>query len=306
MTGDGGDVLVIDGGQVGQVIARRETTVSFREIAAYAAAIGADRDIYLDDRTPGGACAPPSFITAAEWPLISGKEALAALGIEPGKLFRHLLHGFQDTWFGQTLRAGDRLRQEAVLASVRPVATGVLVVTRVVSTHVGSGTVATESWFGAFYRNAATPHLVRVLTAPVLQRWGESAADEMLLPALGRGQAHIYAECARLWNPIHTEPSFAESLGLPDIALHGTLVWAMVGEAAIDRYMGRDPTRLRRLGMRFNRPMLPGAGMTLRISQSTGDVRPFAVLPPPIGPHASTEPWQNPLAEGVFEWSEAA
>jgi hypothetical protein len=36
------------------------------------------------------------------------------------------------------------------------------------------------------------------------------------------GAAHTYTECARIWNPIHTDRAVARRAGLPDIILHGT------------------------------------------------------------------------------------
>ena len=39
--------------------------------------------------------------------------------------------------------------------------------------------------------------------------------------------AHVYTECARIWNPIHTDPEYARAAGLPGIILHGTATLAL-------------------------------------------------------------------------------
>ena len=39
--------------------------------------------------------------------------------------------------------------------------------------------------------------------------------------------AHVYTECARIWNPIHTDVAYARAAGLPDIILHGTATLAL-------------------------------------------------------------------------------
>jgi acyl dehydratase len=71
------------------------------------------------------------------------------------------------------------------------------------------------------------------------------ACDTIAIP---RRRSHVYNECARLRNPIHTGLAFATSLGFPDIALHGTLLSAKMGEIAIDRH-DRNPENVRRLAV---------------------------------------------------------
>ena len=34
--------------------------------------------------------------------------------------------------------------------------------------------------------------------------------------------AHVYTECARIWNPVHTDTAVADRAGLPGLILHGT------------------------------------------------------------------------------------
>ncbi len=38
--------------------------------------------------------------------------------------------------------------------------------------------------------------------------------------------AHVYSECARIWNPIHTDVHIARRAGLADPILHGTATLA--------------------------------------------------------------------------------
>ena len=55
--------------------------------------------------------------------------------------------------------------------------------------------------------------------------------EEKLKPigdiAVGATAAHVYTECARIWNPIHTDVAYARAAGLPDIILHGTATLAL-------------------------------------------------------------------------------
>ena len=42
-----------------------------------------------------------------------------------------------------------------------------------------------------------------------------------------RRPRRVYTECARIWNPIHTDPEYARAAGLPGIILHGTATLAL-------------------------------------------------------------------------------
>jgi acyl dehydratase len=262
-TGRTAPLANLDSAMVGCIIARRDVEIDFRSTALYAAAIGAERDIYLDDRTEGGAMAPPAFITSLEWPLVSGPEFLAAVGIAPDDLFPRLLHVFQDSTFACPIRVGDRLTLEATLESIGETRTGALAVQRIRTLNARSGELVAESWFGGYFRDMRAP-LVRVAqTPPAIARSDFREATTRKTLSMSCGASHIYSECARLRNPIHTDPGFATALGLPDIVLHGTLLWATMGEIAIDRHLGGRPARLRRLATQFRRPILPNRDMTV-------------------------------------------
>ncbi|MEE7462843.1 hypothetical protein MFUR16E_17110 [Methylobacterium fujisawaense] len=260
--------LKIDPVQVGRVVAERDVEVTFRRSAAYAAAIGSHRACYLDDRHPGGALAPPCLITALEWPLVSGAEHLKTLGIPKSELFSRLLHAFQDTRFDRPLRVGDLLRIEATLASVRATRSGALTTLRLVTRERKTGRPVAESWFGSFYRGVTVDQPHAALSPPAIEPSSHSGAASQESLTLTRAHAHLYGECAGLWNPIHTEPGFAVAAGFPDVALHGTMIWAMAGERIIDRHLAGDPTRLVRLAARFGHPIFPDCRLTLRVSPS--------------------------------------
>ena len=64
--------------------------------------------------------------------------------------------------------------------------------------------------------------------------------------------AHVYTECARIWNPIHTDVAVARAAGLPGLILHGTATLAL----AVSRVVARDlrratPARVREIAVRF-------------------------------------------------------
>ena len=71
-------------------------------------------------------------------------------------------------------------------------------------------------------------------------------------------QALRYAEASGDANPIHVDDAAAKAVGLPGVILHGMCTMALCGREVVDELAGGDPTRLRRLAVRFYRPVFPG------------------------------------------------
>ena len=71
-------------------------------------------------------------------------------------------------------------------------------------------------------------------------------------------QTYRYAEASGDNMPIHLDEEIAKSVGLPGIIIHGLCTMAFTSWAAIQAVAGGDPTRLKRLAVRFSRPVLPG------------------------------------------------
>ncbi len=67
---------------------------------------------------------------------------------------------------------------------------------------------------------------------------------------------HRYAGASGDFNPIHIDPEFAKSVGLPGNILHGLYSMALVMRAQVDA-AGGDPRRLKRLAVQFRGMGLP-------------------------------------------------
>ena len=96
----------------------------------------------------------------------------------------------------------------------------------------------------------------------------EMPAGAVELPvAVPAGLAHVYTECARIWNPIHTDVAVARGAGLPDIILHGTATLALAVSRVL-AYADADPRAVRRVSARFT-GMVPLPGQfTLRVAEA--------------------------------------
>lgn len=71
-----------------------------------------------------------------------------------------------------------------------------------------------------------------------------------------------YAAASGDFNPIHIDPKVGEAAGLGGVILQGLCTMAWAAEAAVRLY--GEPTRLKRLKVRFSRPVKPGDTVTVK------------------------------------------
>lgn len=69
-----------------------------------------------------------------------------------------------------------------------------------------------------------------------------------------------YAAGSGDFNPIHLDPRVGRAAGFSGAILQGLCTYAWLAEACVE-YLG-DPARLRRLRVRFSRPLQPGDVVT--------------------------------------------
>jgi acyl dehydratase len=89
-----------------------------------------------------------------------------------------------------------------------------------------------------------------------------AVGDEMtsLARTVTQGQIDAYAEASGDHNPIHVDPDFARSVGLPGTIAHGLLDMGILTEA-VARWAG-GYERVASVACRFSKPLLPGETVT--------------------------------------------
>ncbi|MBV8199512.1 MAG: MaoC family dehydratase N-terminal domain-containing protein, partial [Acidobacteria bacterium] len=251
---------------VGQELESAERDLTVRAVLAYAAGLGAHEAAFLDDARPEGLAALPFQCVSLEWPVVlSLRAALAGLSLEEG---RRGVHAVQDSVFHRPMRPGERLRTTGRLVAARPSRAGVLTTIRLQTCEARTGEPVTTSWSSSIWRGVSLAGEASALAEPPPLPPGadaplpEDAASEAIVTA--REAAHVYTECAGIWNPIHSERTVALAAGLPDIILHGTATWALAGLAVLRRCTGCEGARLRRFTGRFTGMVIPGETLTLR------------------------------------------
>jgi acyl dehydratase len=106
--------------------------------------------------------------------------------------------------------------------------------------------------YGSVYLGVACDPEGELPDAPNASGGEPESADpwtaEVPIPAT---LAHVYTECARIWNPIHTDPAVARRAGLSAILLHGTATLALSISAALAWESRGAETPVARVACRF-------------------------------------------------------
>jgi acyl dehydratase len=231
---------------LGASVGPREQEIDARWLMAYTASLGETNLRYFDTGAPTGPVAHPLFSVCYEWPLaVELRETVIGDAIVPFSV-----HATHDLVIHRPPRAGDVLGTKAQVVEVRPVKAGTLVVVRFETVDRRGAPVTTTS-YGSIYRGVGcddpgpTPR-----PAPSLPPDAGAVRWEARVE-VGAYLAHVYTECARIWNPIHTDVAVARAAGLAGLILHGTATLALAVSRLVEHDLGGDPTRVRGVAVRF-------------------------------------------------------
>jgi acyl dehydratase len=229
---------------------------------AYAAATNDPIPAHLD-----GDIAPPVFAIVPVWDTM----ITAMAGIVPPEVVAMVVHGEQDMWFHAPIRPGMVLRTKAAPIGVHVKPNGTSVIAKVVTSDQ-DGNLLVEQYMTSFFRGVsegesageeAPPHK---LADDVKSR----EPDAVVTQQIDGDQTFRYAEASGDNMPMHLDEEFAKSVGLPGIIIHGLCTMAFTSWGVVGAVGGNDSTRLKRLAVRFSRPVLPGQLITTRIWKTGG------------------------------------
>jgi len=227
----------------------RAATIDVDRSRAYAAATNDGNPAYL-----AGKFAPPVFAVVPTWDAMM----VALHDVVPAADQVAMLHAEQDMHFFQPLVPGMPLVTYAEAYSLRSGRMGTRFTMRVISSDQ-AGDLVVEQFATMLIRGvdpggdggpAPPPHAF-----PAEAR---SARVAELVSSVDVDQALRYAGASGDANPIHVDDAAARAVGLPGVILHGMCTMAICARAIVDELADGDPTRLRRLAVRFYRPVFPG------------------------------------------------
>lgn len=209
-----------------------------------------------------GDVAPPVFAVVPVWGAITA----AVAQIVPPEVLNMVVHGEQDMVFHQPIRPGMVLRSRAAPASVQVKPSGTTVTSKV-EARDADGNLVNEQYMTAFIRGLSDGESGG--EAPPDHRFPEQARQRQptaeVTQRFDDDQTFRYADASGDRMPIHLDDDLAKSVGLPGIIIHGLCTMAFTSHAVVGAVGDGDSTRLKRLAVRFSRPVLPGQEVTTRI-----------------------------------------
>ncbi len=228
-----------------------EYSVDSRWLMAYAAGIGDPAACYHDSLQP--IATHPVFPVCVEWDaILAVLDATRAHGLSAEETARSV-HAEHDLQIFRPLTSGMRVTTRARVVGVMQRRPGVFLVMQI-DTLNAAGELCCRTWQGNLFRDVALDGEARHITeAPAWPAHVASADAAASAPIeIPLQAAHVYTECSRIWNPIHTDRAYAQAAGLPEIILHGTATLAYAVSGLLRQAGGIAPTRIRRLGGRFS------------------------------------------------------
>lgn len=242
---------------VGKTLREYKAEITQRKINNYAAAVSDLNPFYLDDERKEGLIAPPTLAAAVTWPIIQNIYDYVDLGYSPEILFQ-LVHYSEHLAIHRPLQVGDKISIKGEVAAVIPEKNGTHVIFKLPAIDSKGNPVFTEH-IGGMLRGVDCPDGGRgsenmpVSFIPEIE--GPPLWEEAL--PITRGACYIYEGCAEVPFPIHTSPSFARSIGLPDIIYFGIATLAHAIRELVNREAAADPRGIKIISCRFRGMVLP-------------------------------------------------
>ena len=229
---------------------------------AFAAAINDDNPLHKD-----GSLAPPVFACV---PIVDHIDP-AVRGLVSDEAKQWSVHGAQDSELYIPLRDGMALTSRASPVGIFPRFGGVTALVIKIESRLDDGTLANRGYVSLVFRRKyggtghgeAAPEHRSPPEAKAAAR--DAGTMRTVTYTIDPDQTYRYAKASGDRNPIHVDPEFARSVGLPGIIVHGMCTMGFASRAVIAEACGDDSTRLRRLAVRFARPVVPGQPITTHL-----------------------------------------
>ena len=264
--------------------------IDARWVMSYATGIGDTLPCYLDTLRPEGVIAHPLFPVCVEWPVIVDMRKHPVNASLTQEEYVRAVHATHETVLHRPIRPGDRLTTQATIVGLEQRKPGAYQTMRLDTTDA-NGELVSSTWQGAVYRGVEVdgpdrPAQDLPVAIPPQNNNGSVRAEVPV--AIAAEAAHVYTECARIWNPVHTDAAVAAAAGLPAIILHGTATLALGVSRVVALEADNQPERVKRIACRFGAMVLMPSAVTVRIlsRQATpeGDAIHFEVRTQDGGP----------------------
>jgi acyl dehydratase len=243
-----------------------EVDVKLHESIYYALGSNDPNPYYINGIREGGVVAPPMYAVSY------GGGAMAAVFFdkEVGEGFMaFLVHGEQEIEWYKAVKPGMKVKSTGKVLDIEDKGSGELlsVETTTVDSATGDKLVRQVYKFfvrgyGKMQKGPKTPEPEEDKSKPAFE-----SKEQVLL-----GQTFAYAEPSGDHNPIHINEDFAKKVGLGGIILQGLCSMAFTHKALVQNACGGNPLKLKKLSVRFSKPVRPGDELTFKAYKLADDL----------------------------------
>jgi acyl dehydratase len=217
-----------------------------------------------------GKVAPPVFGVVPTWGSLT-----QAVELLPPEAAMFVVHGEQDMHFHQPLEPGRSITSVSQPYAVRVGGSGTRYTVTIASTDTEFGEPVLTQFVTVFIRGMVDG------ASGGPDKPSHDFPEEARSRKVGERAVHVdddqtyrYRDASGDMMPIHVDEELARSVGLPGIIAHGLCTMAMCSQSVITTVAGDDPTRLRRLAVRFAANVFPGNDVVTEIYDGAGSVTP--------------------------------
>lgn len=182
-----------------------------------------------------------------------------AVDVLPIEAIPRIVHGEQDFRYHRPIRPGDVLTSRAKMTGYESLEKGTRA-TMNLECRDAAGELVNEQYVTTFVRGVQAGRSVGevypIPKADIALR--DQAPVAKVVQHVDDDQTFRYSPASGDPMPIHLDAEVAKSAGLPGIIAHGLCTMAFTSWAVLTEVGGSDTNRLKRLAVRFSKPVLPG------------------------------------------------
>lgn len=236
-----------------------------RWLMSYAAGLGHVEDAYLDTTRPGGVLAHPVFSIAPEWALFTHPDSGLHAGLSIEESLRGV-HASHDLHLHEPISQDLSIVVHAEVVGVQRTPAGALMTVRF-DGITEDGRQVWSSRMGTVFRGVDVDGEDRAPmdAVPLPEAASEQTVDLIRSLEIDAAAPHVYGECARIWNPIHTDRSIGRAVGLGRPILHGSASLAHGVDWALE-ISGADPARVCRVAASFRATVPVPSALTAAVT----------------------------------------
>ncbi|CRK56513.1 Dehydrogenases with different specificities (related to short-chain alcohol dehydrogenases) [Alloactinosynnema sp. L-07] len=189
-----------------------------------------------------------------------------ALDVVPLAAFGRGLHGLQDFRFHRPIKPGDKLVARGKAIGWRGLPNGTPL-TIYLECRTEDGELVNEQYLTPFFRgvDAGDTQGIQAPDHKLDESVRSTEPVATVVQHVDDDQTYRYGPAAGDPVPLHLDDQIAKDAGLPGIIAHGLCMQAFTAWAVLTEVGDSDVTRLRRLAVRFAKPVLPGQDITTTI-----------------------------------------